>query len=50
MKTAKQKALAQYNALLKEWELLVSSKGIDLSDPETYALNVRLQNAKQNAR
>ena len=50
MKTAKQKALAQYSALLKEWQLLVKEKGIDLSDPETSQLNTRLQNAKQNAR
>lgn len=50
MKTPKQKALEQYSALLKEWQLLVSSKGIDLSDPETYALNIRLKNAKQNSR
>jgi hypothetical protein len=49
MKTSKQKALAQYNALIKEWQLLVKEKGIDLSDPETNALHIRLQNAKKNA-
>ena len=49
MKTAKQKALDHYNALLKEWQLLVSSKGIDLSDPETAQLHERLKNAKRNA-
>lgn len=49
MKTPKQKAREQYASLLKEWELLVSSKGIDLSDSETYALHIRLKNAKQNA-
>ena len=49
MKTPRQKALAQYSALLKEWVLLVKVKGIDLSDPETNALHVRLKNAKKNA-
>ena len=49
MKTSKQKALAQYSVLLKEWQSLVKDKGIDLSDPETNALHVRLKNAKKNA-
>ena len=49
MKTARQKALAQYSALLKEWQSLVKDKGIDLSDAETSQLNTRLQNAKKNA-